>query len=132
MDEAPPSGDTPLPARSPAERLDEALDRLLSDLHPGVDAELMPLMDTATRLREALPLVPTGHAFESRLGARLTHPGRMTSAVSAVAAIGERTRRELRHPSRLLVTGAVSSAAVGVSITALIVWRGTHRHAADR
>jgi hypothetical protein len=118
-----------LPARSPAERLDEALDRLLSDQHPGADTELMPLVRTASRLREALPLVPTGHAFESRLGARLTHPGRITSAV---AAIGEMTRRELRHPSRLLVTGAVSSAAVGVSITALVVWRGTHRHAADR
>ena len=118
-----------MPTRSPAERLDEAVDRLLSDQHPGVDAELIPLVDTASRLRDALPLVPTGHAFESRLAARLTHPSRITSAV---AAIGEATRRELRHPSRLLVTGAVSSAAVGVSITAVVVWRGTHRHAADR
>ena len=118
-----------MPMQSAAERLDEAVDRLLNDRHPGVDAELIPLVDTASRLRDALPLVPTGHAFESRLAARLTRPGRITSAV---AAIGEATRRELRHPSRLLVTGAVSSAAVGVSITALVVWRGTHRHAADR
>jgi hypothetical protein len=118
-----------LPTRSAAERLDDAVDRLLSDQHPGVDAELIPLVDTASLLRDALPLVPTGHAFESRLGTRLTHPSRIASAV---AAIGEATRRELRHPSRLLVTGAVSSAAVGVSITALVVWRGTHRHVADR
>lgn len=118
-----------MPARTPAERLDEAVDRLLSAERPAVDAELLPLVDTASRLRDALPLVPTGHPFESRLAARLTHPGRITSAF---AAIGEATRRELRHPSRLLVTGAVSSAAVGVSITALVLWRGTHRHAADR
>ena len=118
-----------MPTRSPAERLDEAVDRLLSDQHPGVDAELIPLVDTASLLRDALPLVPTGHTFESRLATRLTHPSRIASAV---AAIGEATRRELRHPSRLLVTGAVSSAAVGVSITALVVWRGTHRHVADR
>lgn len=118
-----------MPIRSAAERLDDAVDRLLSDQHPGVDAELIPLVDTASLLRDALPLVPTGHAFESRLATRLTHPSRIASAV---AAIGEATRRELRHPSRLLVTGAVSSAAVGVSITALVVWRGTHRHVADR
>ena len=118
-----------MPTRSAAERLDDAVDRLLSDQHPGVDAELIPLVDTASLLRDALPPVPTGHAFESRLATRLTHPTRIASAI---AAIGEVTRRELRHPYRLLVTGAVSSAAVGVSITALVVWRGTHRHVADR
>ena len=112
----------PLPTRTtpptPAERLDEAVDRLLSDQRPAVDGELLPLVDTATRLREALPLLPTGHAFESKLAARLAHPG-------GLAALGEVPRRELQHPSRLLVTGAASAAAVGV--TALVVWRGTHR-----
>jgi hypothetical protein len=114
-----------LPTRTPAERLDEAVDRLLSDERPAVDTELLPLVDTASRLREALPLLPTGHSFEARLANRLAHP----SGIGAVlATVGEATRREIRHPSRLLVTGAVSSAAVGVGVTALVVWRGTHRH----
>jgi hypothetical protein len=32
-------------------------------------------------------------------------------------------RRELRHPARILAAGAVSSAAVGVTVTAFAVWR---------
>jgi hypothetical protein len=119
----------PLPTRSPAERLDEAVDRLLSDERPSVDTELLPLVDTASRVRQALPLLPTGHGFEAKLAARLAHPNPIASAV---ATIGDVTLRELRHPSPLLVAGAVSSAAVGVSITALVVWRGTRRHAANR
>jgi hypothetical protein len=114
-----------LSTRTPAERLDEAVDRLLSDERPSVDTELLPLVDTASRVRAALPLLPTGHSFEAKLAARLAHPNPIASAV---ATIGDVTRRELRHPSRLLVTGAVSSAALGVGVTALVVWRGTHRH----
>jgi hypothetical protein len=79
-----------LPTRSPAERLDDAVDRLLSDERPSVDAELLPLVDTASRVRQALPLLPTGHSFESRLANRLAHPN---SIASAVATIGDVTRR---------------------------------------
>ncbi len=118
-----------MPTRTPAERLDEALNRLLSDERPSVDTELLPLVDTASRLREALPLLPTGHTFEARLAARLRHPRGLAAVMAWVVEV---TRRELRHPSRLLVTGAVSSAAVGVGVTALAVWRGTRRHAAQR
>ena len=115
--------------RTPAERLDEAVERLLSDERLSVDTELLPLVDTASRVRQALRLLPTGHRFEAKLAARLAHPNPIASAV---ATIGDVTRRELRHPSRLLVTSAVSSAAVGVGITALVMWRGTRRHVANR
>jgi hypothetical protein len=114
---------------SPAERLDEAVDRLLSNQRPSVDSELRPLVDAAAQLREALPLLPTGHTFEAKLAARLAHPNGLAATV---AALGDLTRRELRHPSRRLVTGAVSSAAVGFSITALVVWRGSRRQATGR
>lgn len=120
-----PTRTSPSRPPTPAERLDEAVDRLLSDQRPAVDSELLPLVDTASRLREALPLLPTGHSFEVKLAARLAHPNPIANAM---ATVGEVTRRELQHPSRLLITGAVSSAAVGVGVTALVVWRGTHRH----
>jgi hypothetical protein len=119
----------PLRTPTPAERLDEAVERLLSDEPPAFDIELLPLVDTASRLHEALPLLPAGHSFEARLAARLAHPGGIGSML---ATVGEATRRELKHPSRLLVTGAVSSAAVGVGVTAFAVWRGTRRHAGPR
>ena len=118
-----------MPTRTPAERLDEAVERILSDERPAFDTELLPLVDTASRLREALPLLPTGHSFEARLAARLAHPHGIGSVL---ATVGEATWRELKHPSRLLVTGAVSSAAVGVGVTAFAVWRGTRRHAERR
>jgi hypothetical protein len=44
-----------------------------------------------------------------------------------IAALTEATRRELRHPGRILITGAVSSAAVGVGVTVLARRRGSHR-----
>jgi hypothetical protein len=46
-----------------------------------------------------------------------------------MAVIGDATRRELRHPGRILLTGAVSSAAVGVGVTLLALRRGARRHA---
>jgi hypothetical protein len=47
-----------------------------------------------------------------------------------VAAIGDATRRELRHPGRILITGFVSSAAVGAGVTLLAIRRVGRRHAA--
>lgn len=46
-----------------------------------------------------------------------------------IAALSEATRRELRHPGRILITGAVSSAAVGVGFTVLARRRGSRRQA---
>lgn len=46
-----------------------------------------------------------------------------------IAALTEATRRELRHPGRILITGAVSSAAVGVGVTVLARRRGARRGA---
>jgi hypothetical protein len=116
-----------LPTRTPAERLDEAVELLLTDERPTFDTELLPLVDTASRLREALALLPTGHTFEARLAARLAHPGGIGGVL---ASAGEATWREIRHPSRLLVTGAVSSAALGVGVTLLALRRGARRHVA--
>ena len=47
-----------------------------------------------------------------------------------MAALGDATRRELRHPGRILLTGAVSSAAVGVGVTLFALRRVARRHAA--
>jgi hypothetical protein len=41
-------------------------------------------------------------------------------------ALEELLQRQLRHPARLLLTGAVSSAALGVGVTAYAVWRARH------
>jgi hypothetical protein len=71
--------------------------------------------------------LPAGSRFEARLAARLASHG---PVVDLVAAIGEATRRELRHPGRILLTGAVSSAAVGVGVTLLAMRRVARRHAA--
>jgi hypothetical protein len=47
-----------------------------------------------------------------------------------ISAIGDATRRELRRPGRILITGVVSSAAVGVGVTLLAIRRLGRRHAA--
>ena len=50
-------------------------------------------------------------------------------AADMIAALSEVARRELRHPGRILITGAVSSAAVGGGFTVLARRRGSRRHA---
>ncbi len=115
-----------MPTRTRAERLDLALDDLLAGTRPGVEADLRPLVETASLVHAALSPLPAATRFEERLAARLVErPG----LAHAMASLGTRTRQELRHPSRLLLTGAVSSAAVGVGVTALMVWRGSRRQA---
>lgn len=111
---------------SPAERLDHAVDVLLAGGRPPRDPALHPLLETAAIVRAALPPIPGGQGFEARLLTRLTHAGGVASAVGALEAFA---RRELRHPARILAAGAVSSAAVGVTVTAVAVWR-SRRHAA--
>ena len=118
--------ETRLPTRTPAERLDEAVDRLLTGSQPAVGPELAPLVDAASVLRSALAPLPAGLRFEARLASRLASPGHVAQII---AALGEATRRELRHPGRILITGAVSSAAVGVGFSVLARRRGSRRHA---
>ena len=102
------------------------LDRAVDDLFAGVPARLAAatagvgsqhrsLVDTAAALRASLAGPLVAPRFEARLGARLS-----------AAAHGPWI---LRHPGRLIVTGAVGS-AVGLGVTAYAVWRSSHRQSA--
>jgi hypothetical protein len=115
-----------LPTRTPAERLDAAIEDLLTGHRPPVGPELAPLVDAASLLRSALPPLPAGSRFEARLASRLASQGGVAQIVSALS---EATRRELRHPARLLITGALSSAALGLGVTVFALRRGSRRHA---
>jgi len=102
-----------------AERLDRAIEALLGGSPPGAaaaTAELgssdRPLVDAAASLRATLARSLVAPRFEARVGARLS--GATT------------TPWVLRHPGRLIVTGAVGS-ALGVGVTAYAVWRSTRR-----
>ncbi|MEP6807792.1 MAG: hypothetical protein ABI978_04255 [Chloroflexota bacterium] len=88
--------------------------------------ELAPLVDAAAVLRSALAPLPAGTRFEARLGSRLAADGPIAQIV---AAVGDATRRELHHPGRILITGAVSSAAIGVGFTVLAMRRVSRRQA---
>jgi hypothetical protein len=105
---------------SPAERLDVALDQLLAGGRPRADGSITPLLDAAALVREAMPPIPAGSRFDSRMLGRLEDRGRVTGAVEA---LGRAALRELRHPARILAAGAVSTAAVGVTVTAVAFWR---------
>ena len=98
----------------------------LTGRHPAVGPELAPLVDAASVLRTALTPLPAGTRFEARLASRLAATGPVAQIVGA---LGDATRRELHHPGRILITGAVSSAAVGVGFTVLAILRVSRRHA---
>lgn len=107
-----------------AERLDRAIDEILGGVSPGLAAASagMPAADrslvaTAAAARDALQPPVVAPRFEARLGARL-------------AGLTE-TPWILRHPGRLIVTGAVGS-AVGVGVTAYAVWRSSRRSGGQR
>ena len=111
---------------SPAERLDQAVDGVLDGLSPvaaaaaaGTAPASGHLVRLAGDLRSVLAPPPVAPRFEARLGARLSSA---TQARDPVA-------WALRHPGRLIVTGAVGS-AVGVGVTAYAVWRSTRRSSA--
>jgi hypothetical protein len=74
-------------------------------------------------LRNALAPVPAGLHFEAALAERLIDRGSGGRALRAVSMAA-------RH--RLVAAGAVSSAAVGVGVTAYAVWRTSRRHTAHR
>ncbi|HET6648675.1 MAG TPA: hypothetical protein VFH79_00805 [Candidatus Limnocylindria bacterium] len=104
---------------STAERLDRAIDHLLTGAPPavaaataGLPAPQRALVEAAASVRSALVASVVAPRFEARLGARLS--GAATSPWI------------LRHPGRLIVSGAVGS-AVGVGVTAYAVWRTTRR-----
>ena len=112
--------------QSAAERLDRAVDGVLDGLSPvaaaaaaGTGPAGRPLVLLAGELRAGLATPPVAARFEERLGARLA-PALHVRAPVAWA---------IRHPGRLLVTGAVGS-AVGVGVTAYAVWRSTRRSGA--
>lgn len=113
--------------RTTAQRLDEAIDKVLAGDRPVVEPELRRLVEAAELLSSALPPLPTGARFEARVAARLASSSPL---VRAAEAVGAAARRELRHPRRLIAAGAVSSAAVGVTVTALAVWRTSRRQGA--
>lgn len=100
-------------------RLDRAVDEILAGqsaaaaaVASGLGTQHRSLLEHAERLRQALPLPSVSPRFEARLGARLAMPSASRDPVAWA----------LRHPGRLLVTGAVGS-AVGVGVTAYAVWR---------
>jgi hypothetical protein len=105
---------------TPAERLDRAVDAILDGVPvptaaaaAGMSASERPLAEAAAALRAALATSIVAPRFEARLGARL-------AGVGVAPWI-------LRHPGRLIVTGAVGS-AVGVGVTAYAVWRSRSAH----
>jgi len=93
---------------------------------PNVGPELEPLVDAASAIHSALPPVPAGLRFEVRLATRLSSSSSVPPLLTALA---ERTRRELRHHARFIITGAVSSIALGVGVGMLAHRRGTLRRA---
>jgi hypothetical protein len=113
---------------SVADRLDRALEQLGAGARPavaaatvGLDGAGRSLVELADRVRIALPTPPVAPRFEARLGARL----------SGAAAPRDAMAWALRHPGRLIVTGAVGS-AVGVGVTAYAVWRSSRRSPSGR
>jgi len=72
--------------------------------------------------------MPAGDRLEERFAARLAARSPVAHLVDAVA---DATRRELRHPARILMAGAVSS-ALGVGVTVLALRRSSRRHLHDQ
>ena len=114
---------------STAERLDRAIDEISSGsgapvaaATAGLEPADRPMVDAAARLRSSLPMPVVAGGFEARLGTRLSaDEGPLRASLMAWA---------VRHPGRLLVTGAVGS-AVGVGVTAA-VWRSARRSPGHR
>lgn len=121
--------------RTPAERLDHALDRLLpgSPARAGamvtMDDEIRPLIVTAERLHDALAPVPVSARFERRLERRLSTGRWSWPAHSALPQL--RGWRGGDVPAWLVLTGAISSVAVGAGVT-VAVWRSSRRTATAR
>jgi hypothetical protein len=115
--------------RTPAERLDLAVDQVLDTDRPPADSdpELRPLLHVAASVHRALPTIPAGEPFAARLAARLAEPNPVWRLTGRAA---ELARRGMHDRGRLIAAGAVSSAAVGVTVTAVAVWLTSRRNAA--
>jgi hypothetical protein len=109
--------------RTLADRLDEAVDAILAGERPRPDPPLAAASAAAERLRNALAPVPAGPRFEAALADRLIDGGLGGRALRAVTTAAHH---------RLVAAGAVSSAAVGVGVTAYAMWRTSRRHTAHR
>lgn len=114
---------------SPAERLDRAIDRVVDGDELVVDGDLRPLLRTATLVRAALPPIPAADGFSQRLAAQLVEPNLVLRLAGRA---GDAARRNLADRRRLIAAGAVSSAAVGVTVTAVAVWLTARRQSAHR
>lgn len=106
--------------RTPADRLDAAVDALLAGERAPGDAALRSAISVAELLRTTLTPIPPGARFQAELAERIHG-----------ASFGQRTLRAVTGSTRgrLIAAGAVSSAAVGVGVTAFAVWRTSRRHA---
>lgn len=114
--------------RTTAERLDAAVDLVAAGHAPSAAASRAglsqaddALVEVIAHLGRALALPPVAPRFEARLGARLAGAAAPRDAIAWA----------LRHPGRLIVTGAVGS-AVGVGVTAYAVWRTARRSSGTR
>ncbi len=110
-------------ASSAPARLDVALDHLLDGTSPG-EAAAVARLETPERR-----LLRTAAALHASLGDPLVSP-RFEARLGALLAGVSGTPWILRHPGRLIVTGAVGS-AVGVGVTAYAVWRSSRRPSAS-
>ena len=115
-----------MPARTVADRLDEALDGVLARAPHERDADLGSLLRAAELLRDALPPIPAGAVFEGRLASQLAE---QNPVLRIAGRAGDLARRGLHDRGRLIAAGAVSSAAVGVTVTAVAVWLTSRRNA---
>ena len=97
-----------LTTATPAERLDQALDRLLAGARPVTDPALGRLLRTGEALAAQLRPMPAGERFSAHVRDRLARPGAVARVTDMVADLARR-----RRASWMLVTGAVSTAAVG-------------------
>ncbi|HET6381214.1 MAG TPA: hypothetical protein VFH63_09350 [candidate division Zixibacteria bacterium] len=112
--------------RSIAERLDRAVDQLLAGARPATDTQLAPLVAAASRVQAVLVPPPIGAEFETRLASRLEEAAAGAGGAAWLRGVA---RRQLQHPRRLIAAGALSSAAVGMTVTAVALWRTSRRQA---
>ena len=111
-----------------ARAIDAAVDAVIAGRPPIVERRLRPLVEVAATIRAALPLLPTGAVFNERLARRLHETSARSAAGIGPGPLGlPRAWAGIRSHPRLLVVGAVGSAAVSVAgVTAIAVWRAAH------
>jgi hypothetical protein len=102
-----------------AERIDRAVTSVLNDEPAAVPPTLATELAMARALREGLPPVPPGSAFEASLARRLE--------AAAMRAADRRLMGFVRHHQRLVLTGAVGSGVVSTAGMAVVAWRYVHR-----